>query len=290
MIEGMNAVSDASHAESESPAESVAVAVAVAQFAPGADKKANLDSIHSLASKAASRGARIVVFPEYSSYFAEPLGSELLKHAESLDGSFVTALGGLARSLGVHLVAGMVEQSNDPERVHNTLVALSPEGRLVARYRKQHLYDAFGASESQWMLPGTLTEPETFDVGGVTVGLQTCYDVRFPEVSRRLADAGVTLMLVPAEWVRGPLKEAHWRTLLAARALENTVYVAAADHTPPTGVGLSVILDPMGVELAALGESTDVAVGWVSNARVDAVRRINPSLALRRYRVLPRED
>lgn len=264
--------------------------VAVAQFAPGADARANLDAIRSLAEGAAARGAQLVVFPEYSSYFAEPLGNELLKHAQSLDGPFVAALAEIAHALHVHIVAGVVEQSDDPERVHNTLVALSPEGELVARYRKQHLYDAFGASESQWMLPGTLDEPETFDVHGLRVGLQTCYDIRFPEVSRRLADAGARLILVPAEWVRGPLKETHWRTLLAARALENTVYIAAADHTPPTGVGLSVIIDPMGVELAALGETTDAAIAWVSNTRVDEVRRINPSLALRRYRVVPADE
>lgn len=282
MMEGMDDVSDAAPADS--------LGIAVAQFAPGADARANLEAIRTLARSAAARGARLVVFPEYSSYFAEPLGTELLRHAESLNGPFVSALAEVAESLRVHIVAGVVEQSDDPQRVHNTLVALSPEGRLVARYRKQHLYDAFGASESQWMLPGSLAEPETFEVDGIRVGLQTCYDIRFPEVSRRLADAGARLILVPAEWVRGPLKEAHWRTLLAARALENTVYIAAADHVPPTGVGLSVIIDPMGVELAALGETTDAAIAWISNARVDEVRRINPSLALRRYRVLPVDE
>lgn len=282
MMEGMDDVSDAAPADS--------LGIAVAQFAPGADARANLEAIRTLARSAAARGARLVVFPEYSSYFAEPLGTELLRHAESLNGPFVSALAEVAESLRVHIVAGVVEQSDDPQRVHNTLVALSPEGWLVARYRKQHLYDAFGASESQWMLPGSLAEPETFEVDGIRVGMQTCYDIRFPEVSRRLADAGARLILVPAEWVRGPLKEAHWRTLLAARALENTVYIAAADHVPPTGVGLSVIIDPMGVELAALGETTDAAIAWISNARVDEVRRINPSLALRRYRVLPVDE
>jgi predicted amidohydrolase len=119
--------------------------------------------------------------------------------------------------------------------------------------------------------------------------MQTCYDIRFPEVTRRLAVAGADLVLVPAEWVRGPLKEFHWRTLLAARAIENTVYVAAADHVPPIGVGASAVLDPMGVTLAGLGEQEEVAVAAVSAARVAAVRRANPSLALRRYDVVPRE-
>ena len=120
------------------------------------------------------------------------------------------------------------------------------------------------------------------------MALQTCYDVRFPEVTRRLVDAGATLVLVPSEWVRGPLKEHHWRTLLTARALENTVFLAAADHTPPIGVGTSLIIDPMGVAVAALGEAVDVAVAFLAPERVASVRAINPALALRRFAVVPR--
>ena len=115
--------------------------------------------------------------------------------------------------------------------------------------------------------------------------MQTCYDIRFPEVSRALVDAGADLLVVPAEWVRGPLKELHWRTLLTARAIENTVYVAAADHAPPIGAGNSMVLDPMGVELVTIGENSDVAVAFPTRERLADVRRINPALTLRRYRV-----
>ncbi len=108
---------------------------------------------------------------------------------------------------------------------------------VLARYRKLHLYDAFGQRESDWVEPGELAEPETFELDGLRFGLMTCYDLRFPEVGRLLADAGADVFVVPAEWVRGPLKEHHWRTLLHARAIENTVFVAAADHPPPLGVG-----------------------------------------------------
>jgi deaminated glutathione amidase len=93
-------------------------------------------------------------------------------------------------------------------------------------------------------------------------------------------------VLVPSEWVRGPLKEQHWRTLITARALENTLYVAAADHTPPIGVGNSMIVDPMGVEIATLGEVADVAVASISPTRVEQVRVLNPALALRRFTVV----
>jgi predicted amidohydrolase len=116
----------------------------------------------------------------------------------------------------------------------------------------------------------------------------TCYDLRFPEVGRMLADAGADVVLVPAEWVRGPLKEHHWRTLVHARAIENTVFVAAADHPPPLGVGNSMIVDPQGVEIAAIGTATDVVVAHLDRATVERVRRVNPALELRRMRVVPR--
>lgn len=257
--------------------------VAVAQFTPGTDPAVNLAGMRALAEVAVVRGARIVVFPEYSAFYENVLGEASVAAAEPLDGPFVTALGRMAVDLGVHIVAGLLERSSDPGRVQNTLVALDPGGVVVARYRKLHLYDAFGGRESDRVLAGVIEPPETFEVAGIGVGLQTCYDIRFPEVTRRLVDAGADLVLVPAQWVRGPLKEQHWRTLVTARALENTVYLAAADHAPPSGVGASMVVDPMGVELVTLGETTDVAVAWISAARLAAVRRVNPALALRRF-------
>ena len=261
--------------------------VAVAQFAPGTDRAANLAEIRLLAGAAVARGAGIVVFPEYSAFFEKRMGEASLAAAEPLDGPFVTALGALAADLGVHIVAGLLESTDDPARVQNTIVALDPTGRVVARYRKLHLYDAFGVRESDRVRAGLIEEPETFTVAGFTVGLQTCYDIRFPEVTRRLVDAGAELVLVPAEWVPGPLKEAHWRTLVTARALENTIYVAAADHAPPGGVGASMVVDPMGVELVTLGVTAEVALAWISRARLAEVRRVNPALALRRFGVVP---
>ncbi|MET0725693.1 MAG: carbon-nitrogen hydrolase family protein [Leifsonia sp.] len=262
--------------------------VAVAQFVPVADANANLAEMTRLATIAADRGAGLIVFPEYSAFFLADLGQEMVDAAEPLDGEFVRALGDLAAQLDVHIVAGVIEETDDTARFSNTLVALDPSGRLVARYRKQHLYDAFGQKESDRVVAGPLADPETFVVGGIRVGMQTCYDIRFPEVTRRLVDAGADLVLVPAEWVRGPLKEHHWRTLATARAIENTVYLAAADHAPPVGVGTSFVIDPMGVELATIGEITDVALAWVNADRIAAVRAVNPALALRRYAVVPR--
>jgi predicted amidohydrolase len=225
------------------------------------------------------------VFPEYSSYFSPALGQDFVDAAQTIDGAFIDGIRSLAIELDIHLVVGLVERIDEPSRFSNTLVAVSAAGDVLATYRKLHLYDAFGDRESDWVRPGDIEPPQLFEFRGFTVGLQTCYDLRFPEITRRLVDAGATLVLVPSEWVRGPLKEQHWRTLVTARAIENTLYVAAADHTPPLGVGNSMIVDPMGVELAALGEIAGVAVAPLSLARVEQVRALNPAVALRRFRI-----
>lgn len=268
-------------------------AIAVAQFAPGADADANLDEITRLAELAVARGARIVVFPEYSSWFTPDAGPEWRDAAQPVGGPFTAGLTALADRLGIHLVAGLIERldgADGDDRVGNTVIAVEPGEGVVARYRKLHLYDAFGQRESEWVAPGEVAAPETFEAGGIRFGLQTCYDARFPEVTRRIVDAGADVVCMPAEWVRGPLKEAHWRVLTTARALENTMYVAAADHAPPVGAGNSMIVDPMGVEIATIGEATDVAVAWVSRERIEAVRRVNPALALRRFDVVERGE
>ena len=271
------------------PRDTAGFGIAVAQFAPGADPEANRSEITRLTELAVARGAGLVVFPEYSSYFTPEPGWDWQAAAEEVGGPFTEHLAALSTRLGVHVVAGMIERlGGDERRVGNTVVAVAPGAGVVARYRKLHLYDAFGQRESEWVAPGDIDAPQLFEAGGIRFGLQTCYDARFPEVTRRIVDAGADVVCMPAEWVRGPLKEAHWRVLTTARALENTMYVAAADHAPPVGAGNSMIVDPMGVEVATIGEATDVAIAWVSRERIDAVRRINPALALRRFDVTER--
>lgn len=264
-----------------------AVLVAVCQFAPRADRGANRDRIAELVAEAAGRGARLIVLPEYSSYFVDPMDATLAENAETLDGPFATALAALAAEHGVVIVAGLVERASDSAHVHNTVVAIDASG-VVARYRKQHLYDAFGQTESDWIEAGSLDPPQMFAVDGLRCALMTCYDLRFPEVARTLVDAGAEVLIVPAEWVRGPLKEHHWNTLLAARAIESTAYAVAADHPAPIGVGHSQIVDPQGVRIAGVGSGEGIAVGAVDPAAVAEVRAVNPVLRLRRYAVVPR--
>jgi predicted amidohydrolase len=262
------------------------VRVAVAQFAPGADVAANLDAVRALVREAGERDAALVVLPEYASFFEHRMGPRFAEHAQPVDGPFTEGVRAAAAEAGVVAVFGLVETATG-ERFRNAAVAVSGDG-VVATYRKTHLYDAFGAEESRWVEAGPLEPPETFLVGDLRVGLQTCYDLRFPEVTRVLADAAVDLVVVPADWVPGPGKVHHWRTLLTARAIENTAFVAAAGQIPPEGVGTSLVLDPAGATLAELGEERGLAVADLDPARIRAVRTANPALTLRRYTVLPR--
>ncbi|BDZ38823.1 carbon-nitrogen hydrolase family protein [Microbacterium suwonense] len=232
--------------------------VAVCQFAPTDSRGSNIRRVTELVTEAAARGARVIVLPEYASFFTDPMDDSLAANAETLDGPFAQALRRLAAEHDVVVVAGLIEQA-DAGRVRNTLVAVSDAG-VQAMYRKQHLYDAFGQTESAWIEAGEAGQTSVFDVDGIRFGMMTCYDLRFPEVARTLVDAGADALIVPAEWVRGALKEHHWNTLLTARAIENTTYVIAADHPAPIGVGLSQVIDPQGVVVA--GVSAGRASPW----------------------------
>ncbi len=268
---------------------SATLRVAAAQFRPGKDAAANRAAVTAFAEDALAQGARLVAFPEYSSAFDLPFSPELVALAEPLDGPYVSHLIAEADRLGIAIVSGMLEVSGEANKFRNTVVAVLPGQGVVATYRKQHLYDAFGAKESDWVVPGDLTAPEVFELDGVTVGLQTCYDLRFPEATRQLVDAGAELVLVPAQWVPGPAKEHHWRTLATARAIENTVYLLAADQAAPAGIGCSLVVSPAGETLADLGDEPGLAVATIERAELDRVRSVNPALQLRRYRVSPAE-
>ncbi len=272
--------------------------IAAAQFAPVDDPVANLETVRTAAADAAARGAALLVTPEYSSYFTADIDDRFVAAAQPLDGPFVSGLQDIARDTGLALVVGIAETTDvstsdaatpaGPTRFRNTLVAVLPTGELAATYRKVHLYDAFGSRESDRIESGDPEQLPVFEFEGLRIGLETCYDLRFPEVTRRLAapeHGAADVVVLPAEWVRGPGKEHHWRTLLTARAIENTVWVVGVGQTPPIGIGASVVLDPSGVAVAAAGSAPGTLVATVDTAVTEAVRQVNPSLALRRYDV-----
>lgn len=266
----------------------VPVRVAVGQFAGSTDKPANLETVSALVGTAAREGAELVLLPEYSMYFDPDPTADLTPTSEPLDGEFARAIAELAGKHAITVVAGMNERLTGDARISNTLVAHGPGGASLGTYRKVHLYDAFGVSESDHIRPGEHTAPLIIEVGGLRFGAMTCYDLRFPEAARVLIDAGADALLVPAAWAAGPAKEDHWRTLLRARAIENTAYVLAAGLTGPKCCGQSMIVDPMGVLIAGAGEAPGIATAAISAERLTAVRQKLPSLQHRRFGVVPR--
>jgi predicted amidohydrolase len=255
--------------------------VAVAQFAAVSDKAANLARIAALATEAAGAGARVAVFPEASMHgFGRPR-DDLRPAAEPLDGPFVESLGRLASNLGLTLVVGMFEAIPGDERVSNTLVVVDRSGGLVTSYRKRHLFDAFDDRESNRFHAGGEGLP-IVEVEGFRAAVAICYDLRFPAFIQHAADSGAELLMVPSAWVAGPMKEEHWGVMVRARAIENTMYVAAAAMTGPGYCGRSMIVDPFGVVTAALGEAEGVALAEVSRERLAEVRARLPLVAQRR--------
>jgi len=263
------------------------------QFAATQDTRANRAAATGAVRAAAARGARLVVLPEATmAGFGSP-ATDLAALAEPLDGPFVVALHEVAAESGATVVAGTFEPAGE-RRVYNTVVIVGPGG-LLGSYRKVHLYDALGWCESERVEAGETdaSNVPVVDVDGFSLGVLTCYDLRFPESARRPIDAGATVLAVPAAWVAGQYKEEHWQTLLGARAIENTSYVVGAAQPAPAYTGCSRIIDPFGVVIAELGptEGADgpaIVVGDLELKRVHEARAALPVLGHRRFDVAAR--
>ncbi|MED7922912.1 carbon-nitrogen hydrolase family protein [Nonomuraea sp. LP-02] len=255
--------------------------IALCQIPVSTDPSTNLKRAREALSRA--EGADLAIFPEAT---LTRYGRRITGLAEPLDGPFVSGLAEAAREHGLAVIAGTFEPGDG--RVRNTAVALDAQGELRAAYRKIHLFDSFGAKESDLVEPGT--EPAVVELAGLRIGLITCYDVRFPELGRALVDRGAELFAVIAAWGSGPLKEDHWTTLVRARALENTMWTAAVGQAPNPGessdgygVGRSMLVDPLGVVRADLGTAPGVQVVRVDRAYTESARATLPCL---QHRVL----
>ena len=256
-----------------------------AQFQPGLDVVANLDQMSSAVTHAAEVGASLVVFPEYAQTFGPDQGTEWVSRAEELDGAFVSALSAMSdRAEGALVISGMLQHSSSG-KPFNTLVCVHDTG-VVGVSQKIHLYDAFGHSESEWLSAAPIADPEIVAAWPWRIGMQTCYDLRFPEVSRRLVDAGANLIVIPAQWVPGPNKLEQWRALLVARAIEFQCVIVAVGQPAPHGVGHSMVVGPRGDVLTETGESPGHMVATLSMDQVNAVREENPMAAARRFGVV----
>jgi predicted amidohydrolase len=272
-------------ARDRDPAPGVDVChVALVQTAAGTDSAAQRESVRAWCGRVLEQPgppADLVVLPEAVMHDFGSAEHDVAAVAEPLDGPFVALLAEQAARLGAVVVAGMFERADDGGRPYNTLAAVQPDGSLAGVSRKVHMYDSFGYRESDRLRAGPV-EPVVLEVGAVNVGVMTCYDLRFPEYARLLVDAGADTLCVPAAWVRGPMKEDHWVTLLRARAIENTCWVLGAAQTGPTYAGRTSAIDPLGVVLAAAGDEETIVRAVLDPARLGTARARNPALQHRR--------
>ncbi|MCE9964528.1 deaminated glutathione amidase [Lelliottia amnigena] len=254
--------------------------VAVGQFAVTADWHENARLCVELMAQSARQGAALLVLPEALLARDDNDPDLSVKSAQPLDGGFLTLL--LAESKSNRLATILtVHVPTIQGRAENTLVVLR-EGKIIAHYAKLHLYDAFNVQESRLVDPGNQIPP-LIEIDGIRFGLMTCYDLRFPEMALSLAIAGADALVLPAAWVKGPLKEHHWATLLTARALDTTCYVVASGECGNKNIGQSRVVDPLGVTIAAAGESPALLMAEIDRARIALARRQLPVLRNRRF-------
>jgi len=261
--------------------------VAAIQVVSGGDVGANLQQAEPLVAQAVARGAKLVVLPEYFGILGARASDKLAVREDDGTGTQQAWLARQARAHGVWMVGGTVPVAcGDPDRVRSACLVYSPDGGRVARYDKIHLF-AFeqGAErydEGRTIEPGT--DAVAFDAPCGRVGLSVCYDLRFPELYRRLGE--LALALVPSAFT-ATTGAAHWHLLLRARAVENQCYVLAAAQggLHPNGrrtYGHSLLVDPWGEIVDEWAEGPGIVVGDVDPARIAEVRAQLPAL---RHRV-----
>jgi predicted amidohydrolase len=266
--------------------------LALAQLEVEADAvQDNTDRALATIEQATRRGADLVALPEIFNvgYFAF---DSYARAAEPLDGQTLATLADAAREADVAVLAGSIVEdlaasasagfaTPADEGYANTAVLFDRDGQRRAVYRKRHLF-GYDSAEQELLTPGESLP--TVDVEGFTVGVTTCYDLRFPELYRSLVEKGVTLTLVPSAWPYPRVE--HWQLLPQARAVENLMYVApvngVGEFESATLLGRSAVYGPWGTQLAGAGDHPRLVVTDIDPERVDERRAEFPALEDRR--------
>ena len=258
---------------------------AAVQMSSGPDRSANLERATALVREAAKRGAALIALPEVFAWRG-PRAEEAAA-IETIPGPTADAMAALAKSCGVHLCAGsFLEAIPGERRAYNTSCLFGPDGTVLARYRKLHLFDVdlpgrVAVRESDSRAPGA--DVVAVETPLAPLGMSICYDLRFPELYRRLARAGAEVLLVPAAFTFHT-GSAHWDVLCRARAIENQCYLIAPNQTgmSPHGFadwGNSCIVDPWGQVIGRAADGEGVVVAEIDRSYLAKVRRELPALS-----------
>lgn len=257
--------------------------VAVVQFKASTNKNHNLKKILSYIENASKQGAKLCAFPEFMMFYTTSSQSpnKLAELAETVNGNFVQTIAKQAKKYSIEVVGTFYEKSNKKNRVYDTSFLINKLGKVVSTYRKIHLYDALGFSESKKMVAGSkITKPKKTSVG--IIGMLICYDLRFPEMSRSLASSGSEILVAPSAWVKGEMKEEHWITINKTRAIENGCYLVAPDQVGNIYCGRSIVVDPYGKIVLDMKKRQGISFVNISLDKVKKTRRALPLLKNRR--------
>ncbi len=257
--------------------------VAIVQFKASTNKNHNLKKILNYIDKAAKKGAKLCAFPEFMMFYtsSSQSPSQLASLAETINGDFVKTIANAAKKNSISVVGTFYEKSKKKNRVYDTSFLVNKSGKIISTYRKIHLYDALGFSESKKMAPGSkIAKPKKTNIG--TIGMLICYDLRFPEMSRSLASSGTEILVAPSAWVKGEMKEEHWITINKTRAIENGCYLIAPDQVGNIYCGRSIVVDPYGKILLDMKKRQGIGFVNISLDMVKKTRRALPLLKNRR--------
>jgi len=261
--------------------------IGLAQMNSGLRKSDNWAMADAMIEESADHGVSLVMFPEYYN-FCGP-GSLMAENAESIDSSpSLDAIRERAVKHQIHIHIGSFLE-RDGERTFNTGVVFNPAGEIIATYRKIHLFDVEIPGGKKYLESDTLTagnSVSTFTIDNLTFGMSTCYDLRFPEMFRKLSELGTDVILVPAAFTMQTGRD-HWEILLRARAVENLCWVAAANQygsSPPDNIcyGRSMVVNPWGLVTAQAADGTGIVTAEIDDSTVRQIRSAFPVLEHRR--------
>lgn len=257
--------------------------IGLAQLNSGDSTDANLSSAKEAINRLADAGAELIVLPEHTDFIGPD--DQKSGHAEEIkSSSYLAAVSKLAARHRCHIHGGSYLEK-DGDRIYNSAVVFGPGGEMVAKYRKLHLFDVEIPGGRKYLESSVISsgnETALFSIGEFTVGLATCYDLRFPELFRRLAIQGANLILLPAAFTMQTGRD-HWEVLLRARAIENQCWVAGIGQwgeAPPSHLcyGRSMVIDPWGLVVAQAQDGVTTLTADIDLETVRGIRTRFPAL------------
>jgi predicted amidohydrolase len=253
------------------------------QVETGSDPGENLEKVVSIFNEAVKSRPDFVILPEMFEIVTKP--EEASEHAHAVPSDITGLISDLAKKNSVNVIGGSFFEAKG-NLVYNTSLVYDREGEIRGKYRKIHLFDAFGYGESNFLARGS--EPLLCELDGLRFGVAICYDIRFPEIFRHYAIQGAQVVFLPAAFFQP--NHDHWQLNVRGRALDNTIFVMTSNHTGRSFVGRSMIANPWGVAVASMGIEEGFYTAEIDVSLIEKFRERLSFLKNRRFDVSLKQD